>query len=105
MSITLSAVQLTLAVLAVFGVVFSVFLYFKNPQIKNDQDSIRFREELDAMKKQILEIKETHLRSIEGDVKALTAAVAQLDRTVVRLTTIIDERIPKGSPALTPPGV
>lgn len=97
------------AILSVFGlgtVVFSVYLYFRNPQIKTDQTTLKLEDKIKALEKdnsdlktdiqkQFIEIKETHIRSIEGDIKTLTTAVNDLSKTVVRLSTIIDERIPK----------
>lgn len=104
-AITVSSISLIMGIFGIFGVVFGVYLYFRNPQIKTDQETTKLRDDVENLRKQILEIKETHLRSVENDIKTLTAAVSQLEKTVVKLTTIIDERIPKGFPALTPPGV
>lgn len=98
------AIGLVIGTVSIFGTVFAIFFYFKNPQIATDQTTIKLRDDMDSLRKDVIDIKETHLRSVEADVKALTAAVSQLDRAVVRLSTIIDERIPKGSPNLTPPG-
>ncbi len=92
-------------VISILGTIFGVFHYFKNPQIKTDQTTGKLSDDLIALRKEVLEIKETHLRSVEQDIKNLTASVNELAKTVIRLSTIIDERIPKGSPNLTPPGV
>lgn len=102
MVIDQATVTFFLGIVAVVSVLFNVYNSFRNPQIKADQTDIKFREELDSLKKTVLEIKETHLRTVEQDIKNLTTAVNDLSKTVVRLSTIIDERIPKGSPALTP---
>lgn len=87
------------------SVVFAIFSYFRNPQIKTDQRNIRFDDRLTSVEKSVVEIREKHLISVEGDLKTLNATLQSLSETVVRLSTIIDERIPKGTPGLTPPGV
>lgn len=95
---TLSQVlSLSISVANLVGLLFAVYLYFRNPQIKSDQDSIRSKDEIENIKKQIQEIKETHLKTVEQDIKNLTTSVNDLSKTVIRLATIIDERIPKSS--------
>lgn len=79
----------------ILAIIFGVYLYFRNPQIKTDQEDIRVKSEIEAIKKQIQEIKETHLKTVEQDLKSLTQSVNELSKTVVRLATIIDERIPR----------
>jgi len=102
--ISLSSLNVLVTLFGLLGVVFGVFFYFKNPQIKTDQETIKLRDDIETLKKQVLEIKETHLRSVENDIKNLTASISQLEKTVVRLTVIIDERLPKGTPNLSAPG-
>lgn len=82
-------------VIGVGGAVFGIYSYFRNPQIKSEKVEITFRGEIDSIKAEIKEIKETHLRSLEAELKSLNSNVNELAKTVVRLATIIDERIPK----------
>lgn len=88
-------VSLIIGLLNIIGFIFAIYLYFRNPQIKTDQVIIKLQEDFTSLQKQILEVKETHLKSVEMDIKTLTAAVNDLSKTVVRLSTIIDERMPK----------
>jgi hypothetical protein len=88
---------ITISIANLIGLLFAIYLYFRNPQIKSDQTDIGFRGEIDGIKKQIQEIKETHLKTVEQDIKNLTISVNDLGKTVIRLATIIDERIPKSS--------
>ena len=87
--------NLFLTIFAVIGAIFSVYLHFKNPQIKNDQVSLKLREDIDSLQKIVSEVKEKHLVAVEQDMKALTSTINQLSLTVTRLSTVIDERIPK----------
>lgn len=95
--ITVPNLTLILTIISIFGIIFSVYLYFRNPQIESDKANIKIKDEIENLKKQILDIKETHLRSVEMDIKTLTNAVNDLSKTVVKLSTIIDERIPRVS--------
>lgn len=88
---------LVLVILSICGVVFSVYLYFRNPQIKTDQTTTKLSDDIKDLQRQITDVKETHLKSVETDLKTLTTAVNELSKTVVRLSTIIDERIPKNN--------
>lgn len=97
--------QTIMLYITIGSVVFAIFSYFRNPQIKTDQRNIRFDDRLTSVEKSVVEIREKHLISVEGDLKTLNATLQSLSETVVRLSTIIDERIPKGTPGLTPPGV
>lgn len=89
-------IALVIGIINLLGVIFGVYLYFRNPQIKTDSIVIKLQDDLSALQKQLLEVKETHLRQVEGDIKILTTAVNDLSKTVVKLSTIIDERIPRG---------
>ncbi len=96
-SITASDLTLILAFCSFIGIIFTVYSYFRNPQIKTDGVIIKLQEDILAMQKQIVEVKETHLRAVENDLKTLTSSVNELSKTVIKLSTIIDERIPKSS--------
>lgn len=102
--IELKIQDLILGLITLGSVIFSIYHYFKNPQIKTDQTTLQLNNDVAELRKEIVEIRETHLRNVEKDMKEMTTAINDLSRTVVRLSTIIDERIPRGAPNLTPPG-
>ena len=91
----LQTITLVISLMNIVGVVFAVYLHVRNPQIKSDQVIIKLQEDYVSLQKQVTEVKETHLRAVESDIRILTTAVNDLSKTVVRLSTIIDERIPK----------
>lgn len=105
MSIDQNTITFVLGLAAVVSIIFHIYERFRNPQIKSDSDASKLRSDVEELKKVVSEIKETHLRTVENDIKNLTTSVNELSKTVVRLATIIDERIPKGNPNLTAPGV
>lgn len=90
-------INVALNIVTIVGIIFAVYLYFRNPQIKTDQTTIKLRDDITDLQRQITDVKETHLKSVESDIKTLTSSVNELSKTVVKLATIIDERIPKGN--------
>lgn len=87
-----------IAIVGIGGSIFGVYSYFRNPQIKIEQ--------LQALDKQTLKNIElrlatfeaaftSHLTSDQSSFAQLNQHVVEVDKSVVRLTTIIDERIPK----------
>mgnify|MGYP001186393962 CR=1 FL=1 len=86
-------------VIGLVGIVITVYRSIVNPQTASDKNSIKLEDRIKAVEKAVQEIKETHLRTVEQDIKNLTSSVNELSKTVVRLATIIDERIPKGTTA------
>lgn len=95
MTIDSQALETVILATTVIGVIFSVYLHFRNPQIKSDQTIIRLKEDLETLKAVVVDVKERHLIAVDQEMKALTHTISQLSLTVTRLSTIIDERIPK----------
>lgn len=83
--------------LGILAIIFSVYNSFKNPQIKTDQTTISLREDLNSLSEQVNEIQNKHLTSVEANIKELSKTIFDLSLTVTRLSTIIDERIPKAN--------
>lgn len=81
--------------IGIIGVIFTIVNYFRNPQIDGDKKTIQLQDDLKALQKEVSEIKEKHLNTIEADLKELTKTIFALSNNVTRLSTIIDERVPK----------
>lgn len=105
MQITQQSLDFLLGLAAVGSILFNVYNSFRKPQISTDQVIIKLEDRLKAVENGMRDLKDTQLKSVEEDIKELTFTIQELSKTVVKLSTIIDERIPKGSPNLTPPGV
>lgn len=108
--ISISTQTLTLigAIIAFGGTIFSIFFYFQKPQIAVEKRVQTLEEKNDDLQKQLNALKDAHEQTTEQmlkEVKDLTAAINGLNITVAKLETRIDERIPKGLPSLTPPGI
>lgn len=81
--------------LGVIGVIFSVYNYFRNPQIKADTKDALMAQRLDSLSAQIINLRDNHIHSLQGAIEQTNKNVNALAIEVTRLGTIIDERIPK----------
>lgn len=81
--------------ITIIGVIFSIYRSYKDPQTTSEKDSIKLSDRVNNLENDIREVKEQHLKAIEGDLRTLNVTLQKLSETVVRLSTIIDERIPK----------
>ena len=95
MTLTAQTISYLLGIAGLMSIVFSVYNSFRNPQIKSDKDGVKLREDLDSLSRDVEEIKTKHLASVEENIKDLSKTIHDLALTVTRLSTIIDERIPK----------
>lgn len=95
--------------LGLLGIIFTVYHYFKNPQIKGDKVDALFSQQIKFLQesndrrfcdmqkeiKEVLAVSQNHIHTVDTKVDSLTGVVFQLSKDVVRLGTIIEERIPK----------
>ena len=95
--------------LGIFGVVFSIYHYFKNPQINNDKKDALLRQEVQWTKegndKKFSEIQanfqalllqnSNHIHTVDVKVDKVAETVFALSNEITKLATIIEERIPK----------
>lgn len=96
-------------VLGILSILFSVFLYFKNPQIESDKTDALMKQQLqfftDTTEKRFQTMQESfnalllqsnnHIHTVDTKVDRVHISMEELGRQVVRLGTIIEERIPK----------
>lgn len=81
--------------IGILSLIFTIYKSYRNPQIDTDKTIIGLNDRIGNVEKTVNELKETHLKNIETDLKSLTQSVHDLSKTVVKLATIIDERIPR----------
>jgi len=106
-TITGAQIGIILGAVSLLGTVFGVFFYFQKPQIAIEKRVKSLEDELNNTKSDIAEFKKLHFDANDGlqkEFKEMTIAMNNLDKTVVRLSTIIEERIPRADPNLTPKG-
>lgn len=81
--------------ISIVTMLFSLYLHFRKPQESSEKQILVMKEDIKSLKQEMKEIKETHLRALELEIKNLNTNVNGLSVTVVKLATIIDERIPR----------
>lgn len=74
---------------------FVVFRYFKDPQVKSDQNDALLEQSVSQLQKDFANVRDNHLHTIDTKLDQTTLRVNELAIQVAKLSTIIDERIPR----------
>ena len=96
-------------VIAILAVLFGVYHYFKNPQIKSDKEDALFEQKMnymtDANERRFQSMQENfkdlvlqsnnHIHTVDVKVENLSGVISTMGQEIVQLRTIIEERIPK----------
>ncbi len=96
-------------ILGLLGVLFSVFNYFRNPQIQSDKVDALMEQQMkwftEATEKRFNSMQQNfdslllqsnnHIHTVDTKVDKLHGIVEQTSKEVVKLGTIIEERIPR----------
>jgi|GEM_PF-2612157 hypothetical protein len=75
--------------------VFTIFNYFKNPQIQNDKNDLLLSASVTSLKETVQHIKDNDLHTIQKTLEMHENTMKLLAIEAAKLQTIIDERIPK----------
>lgn len=104
----LSPSNITFAI-GIIGVIFTIYNYFKNPQIDSDKrdallaqqiksmieaNEFRFKTLQESFNGMLLQ-SNNHIHTVDTKVEALNATVTAMTNQITKLATIIEERIPK----------
>jgi len=71
-----------------FGILYIVYKNFRNPQIKFERD-------IKLINQELLNIKDNHIHTLTDQQKIGNDRLISLEKEVTRLSTIIEERIPR----------
>lgn len=95
--------------IGILGVIFTIYNYFKNPQIKGEKIDALFDQRMKFLQESndrrfaeihdeiraITATNQNHLHTIDTKVEALAENVRCMGLDVAKLGTIIEERIPR----------
>lgn len=120
MTLTPESLSYILGFLGLIGIIFSVFNYFRNPQealdkreALNQKDADgkamllaqQFQQEKEAVERRFsdmgnrlesaMTLAQNHIHTVDTKVDGLISDIGRMSNEVTRLTTVIDERIPK----------
>ena len=106
---TSTILQDMMFVLGIMGVIFGIYQYFRNPQIAEDKKAALLAQEVktqtnsvdsrfEAMQenfKGLLLQSNNHIHTLEVKIDEINKIIGDVRVNVAKLSTIIDERIPK----------
>jgi hypothetical protein len=82
-------------IITFLGVVFIVFNYFKNPQIKLEKGESLMAMSISQLGKDLANLRDNHIHTIDQKIDGQAGDIKNLAIEVTRLGTIIEERFPK----------
>ena len=86
--LTIQNITFTLGVL---GILFTVYKYFRDPDIESDKKSSIFDYRLTTIEKQL----SNDIQHFDAMLKDVHQDISEVKTKVVQLATIIDERVPR----------
>lgn len=95
--------------LGIIGMIFTVFSYFKNPQIDQDKRDALLAQQVnwqnESVERRFKDMQESfqglllqsnnHIHTVDTKVETLSGNVTKMSNEITKLATIIEERIPK----------
>ncbi len=91
-------IGLLIQIMTLLGIIFAIYKYFRTPDEKADKAIALLKVEVTEWKgrseKQI-EINQNCIRSLGKEINDLAGKLSLTNQDIVKLATIIDERIPK----------
>lgn len=93
----------------IVGILFLIYISFRNPQIKSEKTDALLAQQLklngESIDRRFQEVQKSHtdlvlqsnnhINEVEKKVDSLNTRIGEVDRSVVKLSTIIEERIPR----------
>jgi predicted small secreted protein len=95
---TLENIQFIISVTTLIGFIIVVYKTFRDPDIKTDKSVSLLKDQIQYERKitdKAIETQQNCLHSLEKEVYQQREATDKLTKEVVKLSTIIEERIPK----------
>lgn len=95
---TLITVPNVTFILGLLAIMFSIYSYFRNPQINSEKIDALLTQKLNDIESQVRLFQNSLQTHIQSDVVSfgnLNQHIVEVDKSVVKLTTIIEERIPR----------
>jgi hypothetical protein len=84
-----------LAILGLLGIIFTIYKYFRDPQVATEKSDALLELRMKNLEDSVTKLLENHLPHIDARLLRLQEQVSIVNTSLVQLTTIIDERIPK----------
>lgn len=82
-------------VIGIGGLIFTIYNYFRNPQITSDKNDALMEQRIQNIELSIVNLRDNHIRSLDVKLDETNKSVSQVSIEVAKLGTIINERIPR----------
>lgn len=84
-------------VIGLLTVIFSVYLYFRSPQVTLEKSDLMITANINQLQKDLANLRDNHIHTLDNQIQETNKALSLLTIEVAKLSTIIDERLPKKS--------
>jgi hypothetical protein len=91
-------IQFVIEVFTLLAIIFAIYKYFRNPDERAEKAICLLKEQILYERKitdKALETQQNCLHSLEKEIINQKNEILKLNNTVIKLSTIIEERIPK----------
>lgn len=82
-------------VIYLLTLLFVVYNTFKNPQIKAANEISLLEQSLEMLRADFVNLRDNHVHTLDVKQDQMMTRISSLENEVVKLCTIIEERIPK----------
>ncbi len=82
-------------ILGILAIIFSIFNYFKNPQVKLEQNEGLMTMAIKQLQLDLTNLRDNHVHTIDVKLDDQGKSIRDLSIQVAKLSTILEERLPK----------
>lgn len=81
--------------LGILGMIFTVFNYFRNPQISSDKNDVVISSELKALTEKLQLLINNDIHEIKNNMQNMRLEMTDIAVRMGKVETIIEERVPR----------
>lgn len=86
--------EIIISICTVFGIVFAIFNYFRNPQVNSDKNDALMGQTIQQLRLDLTNLRDNHVHTLDTKLDQTISQVSQLSIEVTKLGVIIQERLP-----------
>lgn len=82
-------------IIGAFGVIFTIYNYFRAPQEKATQDDLLLGQSIAQLNKDFANLRDNHVHTLDLKLDEANKAIGAMAIQITRLSTILEERLPR----------
>ena len=82
-------------IITFIGVIFAIYLYFRNPQIKSEKTDIMLNQEIKQLTERVQLLINNDIHEIKGMLNKMSGEFTSVQVQLGKLETRLEERVPK----------